>query len=97
VELPEPVVEAAVAGYGEALRTAAPRLESPPLLRVGLQRVLKAIGTYARQSLDFGRARFEASISPAEARVRWLLDRLPPEEGGPLREALRGAGLPVGG
>jgi hypothetical protein len=97
VELPPAVVEAALAGYGEALGAAAPGLDSPPLLRVGLQRVLKAIGTYARQSLDFGRPRFEASISPAEARVRWLLDRLPPEEGGPLRDALREAGLPVGG
>jgi hypothetical protein len=97
VELPPAAVDAACTGYGQALGAAAVDLGTPGLVRVALQRVLKAIGTYARQSLDLGRSRFEASIPPAEARLRDLLARLPDEESGPLREALSAAGLEVGG
>jgi hypothetical protein len=96
VDLPETAQEAALAGYGEALGAPPPRLDEPEVVRIALQRVLKAIGTYARQTLDLGRVRFETFIPPAERRVRVLLGRLPAGPARTLRQALSEAGLDVG-
>jgi hypothetical protein len=96
VELPETAQEAALAGYGEALGGTPPRPDDPELVGIALQRVLKAIGTYARQTLDLGRVRFETFIPPAERRVRVLLAHLPQTDARALRRALEGAGLDVG-
>lgn len=95
VAVPAAAVKAALEGYGEATGEPPPDLDEPAVARVALQRLLKAIGTYARQALDLGRARFEAHIPEAEARLRDRLGHLPSAEAVELRSALAEAGLDV--
>lgn len=52
-------------------------LDDPRFVWVALQRLLKAIGTYAFQVRRAGRARFAAFIEPAERRVLALCPQLP--------------------
>jgi hypothetical protein len=61
---------AAEAGYGSAV------IDDPAFQLVASQRLIKAIGTYARQVVELGRTRFLTSIPVAALRTRQQLDRL---------------------
>ena len=72
-EIRKATAEAFSSGMGQSLDP----LENPILLWVGLQRLLKAIGTFAFQTVRRGRTRFADHITAAERRSLQLAEQLP--------------------
>ncbi len=79
---------AALAGWNRSCAGDAVSLDEPRLLRVGVQRLLKAAGTFAHQATRLSRPRFLVSLTPALGRALQLLGRLEDSESRVLAETL---------
>lgn len=91
---PPACLDATREAYCETLGLGPADLDPLEVARVGLQRLLKAIGTYARQALDLRREHFLTAIPVAETRAAALLATLPAAERAALARPLAAAGFP---
>ncbi|MDQ7087578.1 MAG: phosphotransferase [Acidobacteriota bacterium] len=88
VELDPDQRQAAVRGWNQGCRDEATDLEDPRLMRVGVQRLLKAAGTFAYQATRLARPRFLDFLPPALGRARDLLAKLNDAESRELARVL---------
>ncbi len=93
VTLDDAARRAAAEAYASELALDPSELDGPASSAVGLQRLLKAIGTYANQCRRPGRERFAEYLVPAEERSVALLDTLDDELAGMLRPLLARLGF----
>ena len=76
-QLAEETVKAACAAYREESQSSIDPLEDPRFACIGLQRLLKALGTYAYQVTQRDKKEFASAIPVAEKRALELVDRIP--------------------